>query len=390
VRHTAFVDDKTWAKWGPCRRPLSPDGTQPPPEHPCALGQLTPLGELQLTDTGRWFRERFVDGVGLLDKKYNSKQLLIRSTDFPRTILSAQCLLRGLYPDIEESDVAKAVNRIRGRYTPNPGSCPRLAEIWAHLKTTPEYTSPLQTKSVLAARRELNALIGVEPEATLPTWLEVSDSFQCLEASDIPIPSKISAPIIALTLRLALLEFWRLVSHNRETIQFTTGLLLKEVLQAMENVVHQKPAFTSPVDGDGVPDIPVETRGLVYSLHDSTLVPLLKVLDLYDGEWPSFAANVTFELVYDPSTSTPRATSFSATLSSSSLDQKIARLESQLDTKSPNYGWYVRIWLNKKPKVLITYSEFQRAVAPFTLSGYQDYLDKCNAPGKGPIPTFQW
>ena len=34
----------------------------------------------------------------------------------------------------------------------------------------------------------------------------------------------------------------------------------------------------------------------LYSGHDTTLLPLLHVLDVFDGKWPPFAANITLEL----------------------------------------------------------------------------------------------
>jgi len=38
---------------------------------------------------------------------------------------------------------------------------------------------------------------------------------------------------------------------------------------------------------------------MLYSVHDTTMAPLLLVLGLFDNKWPEFAADLAFELYRD-------------------------------------------------------------------------------------------
>ena len=48
--------------------------------------------------------------------------------------------------------------------------------------------------------------------------------------------------------------------------------------------------MASAISGDSA------VKMYLYSGHDTTLLPLLHVFDIFDGDWPPFAANITLEL----------------------------------------------------------------------------------------------
>lgn len=62
------------------------------------LGQLTPIGMQQEYELGQLLRKRYVDQTHLLPEKYETGTMYVRSTDYDRTLMSAECLLLGLYP----------------------------------------------------------------------------------------------------------------------------------------------------------------------------------------------------------------------------------------------------------------------------------------------------
>ena len=62
------------------------------------LGQLTATGMQQSYQLGSKLRKRYIDEHGLLPNQYQPETLYIRSTDYDRTLMSAQSLLLGLYP----------------------------------------------------------------------------------------------------------------------------------------------------------------------------------------------------------------------------------------------------------------------------------------------------
>ncbi|CAJ0605938.1 unnamed protein product [Cylicocyclus nassatus] len=61
------------------------------------FGQLSPIGMRQHYNLGRQIRRRYIDRLGFLSKKYSSKEIYVRSTDFNRTIISALSNLMGMY-----------------------------------------------------------------------------------------------------------------------------------------------------------------------------------------------------------------------------------------------------------------------------------------------------
>lgn len=62
------------------------------------LGELTPIGMKQEYLLGRSMRKRYVEEYHLLPKHYHNEMMYVRSSDFNRTLMSAQCFLLGLYP----------------------------------------------------------------------------------------------------------------------------------------------------------------------------------------------------------------------------------------------------------------------------------------------------
>lgn len=62
------------------------------------LGQLTAEGMQQEYKLGMEFRKKYVEQTHLLPDQYKYGTMYIRSTDYERTLMSAQSLLMGLYP----------------------------------------------------------------------------------------------------------------------------------------------------------------------------------------------------------------------------------------------------------------------------------------------------
>lgn len=62
------------------------------------LGQLTAEGMRQEFEMGKQFRKRYVEQTHLLPAHYQRETMYVFSTDYERTLMSAESLLMGLYP----------------------------------------------------------------------------------------------------------------------------------------------------------------------------------------------------------------------------------------------------------------------------------------------------
>ncbi|CAA88205.1 Putative acid phosphatase 11 [Caenorhabditis elegans] len=62
------------------------------------LGELTAIGMGEMNELGWLIRKRYVTKLKFLTPKYASREVYFRSTNFNRTIISAQSLLYGLFP----------------------------------------------------------------------------------------------------------------------------------------------------------------------------------------------------------------------------------------------------------------------------------------------------
>lgn len=62
------------------------------------LGQLTAEGMQQEHKLGMEFRKKYIEQNHLLPERYKHGTMYVRSTDYDRTLMSAQSLLMGLYP----------------------------------------------------------------------------------------------------------------------------------------------------------------------------------------------------------------------------------------------------------------------------------------------------
>lgn len=65
---------------------------------PQGVGQLTPTGMRQEYELGKLLRQRYVNQYHLLPQQYDINTMTVRSSGIPRTMMSAQSLLFGLYP----------------------------------------------------------------------------------------------------------------------------------------------------------------------------------------------------------------------------------------------------------------------------------------------------
>jgi len=69
---------------------------------PMGKDKLTPAGQRQLQDVGKKMRTTYIEKYNLIPPEYDASQIVARSSNNHRTIMSAYSFLFGLYPDLNE------------------------------------------------------------------------------------------------------------------------------------------------------------------------------------------------------------------------------------------------------------------------------------------------
>jgi len=251
---------------------------------PCEMGELTNLGKWQLYHVGKMLRKRYIDQAHLLKEQFDPSDFVLRSTNIPRTVMSLQWLMHGLYPHTSINQINPYINvrpsKVENMY-PNHPTCPRLREIMHHTRHHPQFVDYFKRPHMQSAAKSVSALTGIA-ESNLPSWIVVSDFPRCLVPHGLaPVPA-LNQQDMKAAHGAADFTLHSLV-HGLESSKLTIGRLLGEFEQRIEESI----ADTSNKG----------PRCLVYSGHDVTLFPLLRALEMTDGSWPGFGAVLAVELL---------------------------------------------------------------------------------------------
>ncbi|XP_006905160.1 testicular acid phosphatase [Pteropus alecto] len=273
------------------RAPLASYPTDPHKEAistlwPRGLGQLTSEGVLQQLELGRFLRSRYEH---FLSPKYRREEVYVRSTDFDRTLESAQANLAGLFPEAAPGRPEAAWKPIPVHTVPVAEdkllrfpmrSCPRYHELLREATEAAEYQTALEGWTDFLTHLENFTGLSLVGEPLRRAW-KVLDTLMCQRAHGLPLPSWASPDVLRTLAQISALDIGAHVGPPRaaEKAQLTGGILLDAIL-----------ANFSRAQRLGLP-----LKMVMYSAHDSTLLALQGALGLYDGHTPPYAACLGFE-----------------------------------------------------------------------------------------------
>uniref|UniRef100_A0A8C5Z4H5 acid phosphatase n=1 Tax=Marmota marmota marmota TaxID=9994 RepID=A0A8C5Z4H5_MARMA len=263
------------------RAPLASYPTDPHKEAvsalwPRGLGQLTREGVRQQLELGHFLRRRY---KSFLSPQYRREEVYIRSTDFDRTLESAQANLAGLFPEAAPGSPEADWRPIPVHTVPVAEdkllrfpmrSCPRYHELLRESTEAAEYQEALEGWTVRPRSTRGNSGCAL----CLP-------SLSLQRAHGLPLPSWASPDVLRTLAQISALDIGAHVGPPRaaEKAQLTGGILLDAILSNFSRVQRL-----------GLP-----LKMVMYSAHDSTLLALLGALGLYDGHTPPYAACLGFE-----------------------------------------------------------------------------------------------
>ncbi|CEM13797.1 unnamed protein product [Vitrella brassicaformis CCMP3155] len=265
---------------------------------------LTMLGEVQLYQLGAFLRRRYVDDFKILDTDYYARELRVRSSDYDRTLRSADALLNGLYPQELSTRNISLLNGTQLQYVHThvpihtvPSSQDPLLRGWTlcptHVEALRKFygSQEFQDKEFFTGdlRRRVTERQGLPQDvADLSNWYNVYDDVVYTHTyADDHHPARVGRfdRLNATDLK----QVWRLANwlelhkYDRDRVgAFGGGLLAEDLTQILI--------------GNTQGDVSVP-RVQIYSAHYGTMLSLASALGLEVSEVPPYGSAFLFEIV---------------------------------------------------------------------------------------------
>eukprot|EP00474_Spongospora_subterranea_P009408 CRZ09866.1 hypothetical protein [Spongospora subterranea] len=250
----------------------------------CRVGQLSVKGYHQESVLGSLFRDAYVNK--LLNPVLHAEEVYFRSDDVPRTILSAESFIGGLFPSLStESDSKSEIVDIwsmdfdRETEISNAHECPGLTEQYNMARTSPAYVKHEQTVAK-ALFEQISFLTGVPADKVPKT------QFDCMMVSacrGTVVPENITPELLNRLEQEEKFNFYSLVQYpNRiNGTRLAAGPLIREIVERIELGV----SSTSKV------------KFSLYSGHDTGPIMLILSALGCEGEfWAPYASYISIEL----------------------------------------------------------------------------------------------
>ncbi|XP_031147771.2 lysosomal acid phosphatase [Sander lucioperca] len=276
------------------RSPVKAYPTDPHQESdwPQGFGQLSQMGMRQHFDLGQFLRNRY---KGFLNQSYERHEISIRSTDYDRTLMSAEANLAGLYPptgqQVFEENLqwqpipVHTVPQSEERLLSFPlGDCPRYKQLMNETEHTEEFINVTKTyQDIIELVRTKTGLNKTDVESV---W-SVYDTLFCESRHNMSAPDWVTPDVMEKLRVLKDFSFQVIfgVYKQQEKSRLQGGILLGEIVKNLSKMA--------------VPDPKQRLKMMMLSAHDTTVAALQASLNVFNGVQPPYASCQIFELYRD-------------------------------------------------------------------------------------------
>lgn len=260
---------------------------------PQGLGQLTAQGMQQEYQLGLAMHKRYIEQNHLLPKHYFATTMYVRSSDFNRTLMSAQSLLLGLYPLGSGPNLpGSEQSALPGNYQPIAIMSVRAATEDLLLPTSNEKAfQAAETKYVYSQKAWLQKQASLKNKLAkwqqltgchmtkLQSVIVLGDNLFIRKLHHIPLPAGINDETAD---EIIAAGQWAMVNRfkPREVGEEASRQLLARISKELTNASLQKS----------------DLKYILFSGHDTTLLAVMSALQNPLTEQPRYASNLNFSL----------------------------------------------------------------------------------------------
>lgn len=241
-------------------------------------GQLTTVGMQQLYELGRRLRRQYIEENHFLSSTFSPDEVYVRSTNIVRTIESAKCLVAGLFQQKQNEIVPILTTEAESEILyPNYHGCKVLKIVgshrWAESSTLPDIAADLQS---------IQSALGIAAHQHID-FILIRDDMVAREAHGLPCPPALDTWRNKVEQRAVDMICHVYEPNKRKNLQLCVGPLLQILLGNIEEKLQ------------GTSSEP-NRKLFLYSAHDTTIIPCLMAMGVFDMKWPPYAADITLEL----------------------------------------------------------------------------------------------